>query len=422
MKRRGLWANDDFLKLWIGETISILGSFVGRTALAFTAVLVLDASAIEVGLLVAADIVPGLAFGFLAGVWVDRFNRRPIMIAADVGRALLLGTVPLAYVFDSLTIGQLYVVAVGTGSLTIFADVAYFAYVPSLLAKDELLEGNSKVAATNAVAEVGGFGAAGWLVQALTGPGAIALDAVSFLVSSVFTLGIRKPEVPAERPEAPPKLWHEVTEGVRTIVRYPVLRVLAASDVAVALSFGVFGAVYMLLVTKDLGFQPGVLGMFFAVGGVTSLLGSIYAARAGRTFGTGPTIAGGRVIMGGFMFLMVFAHDASLFAAAILIGQQLGDGFYAAADVNDTTLRQSVTPAAVLGRVNAAKRQAVLAATLVGALLGGVIGEFAGLRTALVIGCAGTLLGGAIATLPPVWGTRAIPADELGAGVAPVEP
>jgi Na+/melibiose symporter-like transporter len=430
VRRSGLWANDDFLKLWIGESISIFGSLIGRTALIFTAVLVLDASPLEVGLLAAADIVPGLAFGFLAGVWVDRVNRRPIMIAADVGRAALLGTVPLAYAFDGLTIEQLFAVAVGMGSLTIFADVAYFAYVPSLLTKDELLEGNSKVAATNSVAEIGAFSAAGWLVQALTGPVAVAVDAVSFLVSSVFTLAIKKPETRDRGQETgdgePGALWREITEGVRTTVRHSVLRVLAASEVTAAFSFSVYGAVYLLFVTNELGFKPGVLGLFFAVGGVTSLVGSLYATRAARTFGAGRTIALGRMTLGAFMLLVLGANDASVYAAALLIGQQLGDSAWTIADINDVTLRQAVTPENVIGRVKASTRQATLGAMLLGSLAGGLIGELAGLRTALVVGSGGTIAGGLIAMLPAVWNTRAIPiearAPDPAAAPAPLEP
>ncbi|HEY5625852.1 MAG TPA: MFS transporter [Dehalococcoidia bacterium] len=422
MKRTGIWANDDFLKLWIGETISIFGSLIGRTSLIFAAVLVLDASALEVGLLAAADIVPGLAFGFLAGVWVDRLHRRPILIAADVGRAALLLTVPLAYAFDSLTMGQLYAVAAGTGALTIFVDVAYFAYVPSLLTGDQLLEGNSKVAASSSVAEIGAFSTAGLLVQALTAPIAVLVDAFSFLISSVFTFLIRKPEKPVERPKERASLRAEVSEGLRTIRNDSVLSVLGASEVTVSFSFSVYGAVYLLFVTKELGFEPGVLGFIFAVGGISSLVGSLFAGRSARGIGAGPTIALGRMALGAFMLLLPVAQDASIVAGAFLIGQQLGDGFWTAADVNDMTIRQAVTPERLLGRVNAALRQAVLAAMLAGSLAGGVIDELAGLRAALLVGCAGTILGGAIALLPAVRSTRSIPTGQSVPSAAPSDP
>ncbi|HSP54309.1 MAG TPA: MFS transporter, partial [Dehalococcoidia bacterium] len=166
----GLWRNRNFLKLWTGESISIFGSLVGRTALPFTAILVLDAGPLQIALLSAAELIPAFLSGPFVGVWVDRLRRRPIMIFADIGRFALLGTIPLAHLFDALTMGQLYAVAFFVGILTISFDVAYMSYLPTLVEKDQLLEGNSKLAASSSIAEVGGFSLSGWLVQLITGP------------------------------------------------------------------------------------------------------------------------------------------------------------------------------------------------------------------------------------------------------------
>src|SRR2546426_9011428 len=182
----GLWQHPDFVRLWTGQTISVFGSLIGRTALPFTAILVLDARPYQIALLLAADIAPGLIVNPVAGVWVDGLRRRPILIAADVGRAVLLASIPVAYAFDSLRMEQLYVIACLTGALTMTFDVAYRSYLPSLVGREELLEGNSKLTASSAAAEVGAFGAAGWLVQLFTGPIAILVDAVSFLFSALF--------------------------------------------------------------------------------------------------------------------------------------------------------------------------------------------------------------------------------------------
>src|SRR5688572_13662707 len=161
----GLWRHPDFVRLWSAQTISVFGSLITGTAIPFTAILVLDASPREVALLAAANHVPGLIFGVAAGVWVDRLRRRPVMIAADLGRAALVTTIPLAYAFDALTIGHLYAVALSAGMLTIFFDVAYQSYLPTLVSRDELVEGNSKLAATASVSEFAGFSVSGWLVQ-----------------------------------------------------------------------------------------------------------------------------------------------------------------------------------------------------------------------------------------------------------------
>src|SRR3990172_739265 len=194
--RTGLWGHRDFVRLWTGETISEFGSLIGRTALHFTAILVLDARPYQVAVLLAADIGSGLVVGPVAGVWVDRLRRRPIMIAADLGRAALLASIPLAYAFDMLRIEQLYIVACLTGVMTMTFDVAYRSYLPSLVGREELLEGNSKLTASSAADEVGAFGIAGWLVQLLTGPVAIFVDAVSFVFSAFFigAIGKKEPE------------------------------------------------------------------------------------------------------------------------------------------------------------------------------------------------------------------------------------
>src|SRR6266542_221446 len=154
----GLWRHPEFVKLWAGETISVFGSLIGRTALHFTAILVLDARPFEIATLLATGIVPELIFAPFVGVWVDRLRRRPIMIAADLGRAALLASIPATYAFDALTIEQLYLVAFLTGILSICFEVAYQSYLPSLIQREELLEGNSKLKGSDSVAEVGAFG------------------------------------------------------------------------------------------------------------------------------------------------------------------------------------------------------------------------------------------------------------------------
>ena len=230
MRLDGLWRNRDFMRLWAGQTISQFGSLVGRTALHFTAILVLDASPYQIALLLAADIGSGLILGAIAGVWVDRLRRRPILIATDLGRAALLASIPVAYAFDSLRMEQLYVVACLTGAMAMTFDVAYQSYLPSLVGREELLEGNSKLMASSAAAEVGAFGAAGWLVQLFTGPVAILVDAVSFLVSALSVGSIKRTE-PEPAPTADREsVWREMVEGLRTITRDRTLRAMAGAE------------------------------------------------------------------------------------------------------------------------------------------------------------------------------------------------
>jgi predicted MFS family arabinose efflux permease len=391
LKFDGLWRHPDFLKLWAGETISIFGSLIGRTALPFTAILVLDAGPIEIAALSAAELAPALLLGPVIGVWVDRLRRRPLMIAADIGRFLLLATIPLAHLVDALSMGHLYVVAFFVGILTMVFDVAYLSYLPTLVKKEDLLEGNSKLAASSSVAEIGGFSLSGWLVQLVTGPVTILLDAFSFLASAAALAAIRTDE-PRPSPESDRvEVRREFTEGVRFLVRDPILRALASAAITLEFSWRMFGAVFLVFVTKDAGFEPGILGMIFAVGGVSSLIGAMLAPRSARVFGAGPSMWGGLALMGASMLTVPIIPEAGVIAASLLIAQQLiGDGGATVFEVNQVSLRQTLTPERMLGRVNAAIRLSGLAAMLLGSLAGGIMGETLGLRATLTAGAAAT--------------------------------
>ena len=421
MRASGLWANADFTKLWAGQTISVFGSLVGRTALPFTAILVLDAGPFQLGLLAAADIVPGLLLGLVAGVWVDRLRRRPLLIAADLGRAALLCSIPAAHAFDALHLEQLYVVALLVGALTVVFDVAYLSYLPSLVRPEELLEGNSRMAASESVAEVGAFSAAGWLVQLLTGPVAILVDAISFVGSALFVGAIRGREPPPRR-SAGDSVRREMAEGLRLLWRQPLLRSAAEATVLAQLSFRVFGAVFLLFATRELGFEPAVLGVIFAVGGLSSLLGALYAGRSARRLGLGPAMIGGLLLMGVSMLFVPAASGAGLLAAAFLVAQQVvGDGGYTVFDINQVSLRQAVTDRRFLGRVNAGVRFAELAAMLVGALLGGLLGEPLGLRGTLAVGAGGLILAALRLALSPMRAVISAPMPRGGVTPAPAE-
>jgi len=409
MRFDGLWRNPDFVKLWAGETVSIFGSLISRTALPFTAILVLDAGPAEIAVLGVADIGPAIVAGLFAGVWVDRLPRRPIMIAADLGRAALLVSIPLAYALDGLRIEQLYVVAFLTGILTMFFDVAYMSYLPSLVRKGELLEGNSKLAASASVAEVGAFSAAGWLVQLLSGPAAVLIDAATFLVSAVFVGSIRKPE-PARAPvEDRESMVREAAAGVRTIAGNPVLRTLAGTGVMEAFFLRIYGTVVLLFMTRELGFGTGVLGLIFAVGGVSSLLGALVAGRATERLGIGIALPLGLALMGVSMLFVPLAQGATLLAATFLIAQQVvGDGAFTVYDIGSVSVRQTITPERVMGRVTAGMRLSGLGGTLAGALVGGLLGETVGLRGTLVIASSGMLLAAVWLAVSPVRGLRGV--------------
>jgi MFS family permease len=388
-----VWNDRDFRRLWAATGVSMLGSFITRTALPFAAILVLGAGAAEVGLIRGAELLAGLVVGLFAGAWVDRLRRRPILIWADLGRAVLLGSVPVAFALGSLTLLQLVVVALGAAILTTFFDTADRAYLPTVIGRGRLVEANATLTGTSATAEFVGFGLSGWLIQWLTAPIAIALDALSFLVSALFLRGIRSDE-PAPRPAAQRRhVLTEIREGLAVTLRDPILRPLALADAAVAGFWGVFGSVFFVFAT-DLGFGPAVIGMVAAVGGLASLAGAAVAGRAVRWMGVGPFLIGTLVLVAIGNSAIALTPDASLVGLVFLLTQQiLSDSAMTAYDVIAVSIRQATVDDATLGRVVASFHVLAMAAMLVGTVVGAAVAETLGLRTAMWLGAAGGFLG-----------------------------
>ncbi len=401
LKLTGLWRHADFVRLWSGQTISVFGSMIGGTAMSFTAILFLHATPFQMGILNSMQIVPAFLAGLFAGAWVDRLRRRPLLIGADLGRALVLSSIPLAAFSGNLHIEQVYIVALMVSILTIIFDVAYRSYLPGLVGKDDLVEGNSKLSASAAVAEFGGFSIAGWLVQALTAPFAILIDAASFVVSAV-TLGLIRLHEPAVTPEKHPDMRREVVDGLKAAWQQPLLRASALAVLIHGLSGGIFGALVVLYMSRGLGFNPGTLGMIWAVGGVSSFAGAALTPRITRGLGSGWAMILGLGVFGVSQFFIPLASGATILSALFLIAQQLGDGFYIVYEINQVSLRQTITSDHMLGRVNATLQFINLGTTLLGSLLGGLLGEMLGVRLVLVLGGCVTLLAALALAVSPL--------------------
>lgn len=388
-----LWRNPDFGKLWAGQTVSVFGTMLTRIALPLTALLALDSSALEQGLLQAVEAGPVLLVGLFAGVWVDRLRRRPVMIAADLARAALLVTVPVAALAGALTMAQLYAVAAVAAVFTALFDAAYPAYLPSLVGRDRLVEGNAKLSASASVAEMGGFAAAGLLVEFLSGPLAILVDAATYVVSALSLGWIRAKEPAPRAPEPHASVFGEAVEGLGAVWRDPALRALVACGTTIRLAGGVFAAMYVLFAVRDLGLSPAAAGAIAACGGLGSLAGAALAEPALERFGAKRTLAGGFVIGGAFQALVPLAHGGPLEAGLYLLAAQvLGDSFMTIAFVNDVSLRQALVPDRLLGRVSATANVLGVLAVPLGALAGGVAGQFASPRAALAVAAAGFAL------------------------------
>jgi MFS family permease len=397
----GLWKNPDFLRLWSGQTISALGTMIGGTAMSFTAILFLEATPFQMGVLNVMQILPALLVGLFAGAWVDRVRRRPLLIGADLGRAFVLASVPLAALLGVLRIEQIYLVALLVGVLSILFDVAYQSYLPALVGKDDLVEGNSKLTASGAVAEFAGFSVGGWLVQALTAPLAVLIDAFSFIVSAaaIGSIRAREAEVPVDEH---PNMRREIVEGLKTVWHASLLRASALAVLMQGLTDGIYGSLVVLYMSRDLGFSPGVLSMTWAVGGISAFIGASLAPRVSRRLGSGLAMGLGLVASGISAVLIPLATGSALPALLLLIGAQFGDGFFVIYDINQVSLRQGIASERVLGRVNATMRFLGLGASLVGAVIGGLLGELLGVRWTLFIGAGATFLAGLVVLGSPL--------------------
>ncbi len=405
-----VWREPDFARLWAATTVSMLGSFVTRTALPFAAILVLGAGAGEVAILRSAELVAGLTVGLVAGAWVDRLRRRPILVSADIGRAILLASIPVAFAFDALTLAQLVAVAFGAAVLTTFFDTADRAFLPTVIGRERLVEANATLTGSSSAAEFVGFGAGGWLIQLLTAPFAIAVDAVSFLVSALLLRGIRAAEPAPPPATGRPSVVGEIRDGLRLTLRDPILRPLALADAAVAGFWGVFGAVYLVFATQ-IGFQPGVIGLVAAVGGLSSLVGATVASRAVRRLGVARFFIGAMVLVTiGNAFIALTPDAAFLGLACLLVQQLLSDSSLTAFDVVAVSIRQATVEDRLLGRVGASFHVLAMAAMLVGTVAGGIVAETVSVRAALVLGGLGGLIAIVILWFSAIRRMREVPA------------
>jgi len=378
-----------FRTLWVGQTLSLFGSQVTFLALPLAAILVLHASAFEMGVLGAVEFAPFLFLTLFAGAWVDRVRRRPVMIAANLARAELIGAVPIAAALGVLSIPFLAVVAFAAGCGAVLFEVAFLAYVPSLVGRDRLTAANTRLFSSASAADVVGPGLAGTLVSLVGAPFALAADALSYLVSAASLIAIRQPE-PAPAVAVRRDLRAEIGEGLRVTFRHPMLRPFAFEAATFNLFSAMLNAVFLLFLTRELGFAPAAVGSIFVVGALGSLAGSMVAGRIAGRIGLGPTLLGSMIAACSVYLVIPFVGGSSVLTAAVLAGVfAVAGAFIAITVIHVMTIRQTVTPDRLLARMNASYRTLGYGIMPIGALLGGVIGEALGLRATLAVAAAG---------------------------------
>jgi MFS family permease len=406
-----LWRHPDFLKLWAGDTVSQFGSQVTLLAVPTVAILILHAGPFQVGVLSALEFAAFPTLGLVAGVYADRLRRRPIMIVCDLGRMLALGSIPVAFLVNALTLEQLYLVALLTGIFTVFFDVSYQSYLPALVDRPNLIEGNTKLEISRSVAQVSGPAVAGFLIQWIGGARAVAVDALSFLVSAVALSAIKTPE-PEPKPgtaSGATGFIPEIREGIDVVFKNPYLWRIAGCTATTNLGSNmIFGAVFLIFAYRDLHLSAGVVGIIFAISSVGGLVGAFLASWFPRRLGLGVTL-GLSILLGG---LITLATPLALVIAPAVILSILGflnNVMVPVYNINQVSLRQAITPDRVQGRMNATMRTIVWGTVPIGAFLGGIFGNTIGIVPTIILGSLLSALAAGWIFLGPVGGLKEQP-------------
>jgi predicted MFS family arabinose efflux permease len=404
MPAPSLWRHADFLKLWVGQTISELGSVVTRTAMPLVALLVLGGGPLEFALLVISESLAVLLVSLVAGAWVDRLRRRPLLIWADALRAVLLLSVPVAYALNALRMEQLYVVLFFVAAVGAVFSSAYPAYVPTLVGSERIIEANAKLATSSSIAEIGGPGFAGALVSLFRAPFAILVDALSFAVSAVSLLLIRAPEPLRPDRAAGSAVRTEIAEGLRAVREHRVLWPMAVRSIIAHVAGSFYAVLYTIYLIDVLRLDPFLLGIVISAGGVGSIVGSLFASRVIRRLGLGPALIWTAIGASALGILTPLAQGPlPLIVAMLLIPQLFGDGLQTIESVAETSLIQGLVPNRILGRVNATLETvshgiAYPLGALAAAALAGVVGA----RGGIAIGWFGMAISIAILVLSPL--------------------
>jgi len=388
----GLWRHHDFVRLWSAAGISAAGTQVTLLALPLTAILVLHASAFEVAALATAGTVPNLALGIAAGVWLDRVPRRPVMIAADFGRAFVLASVPVAYVLGMLSLAQLYLVALIGGSLNVVFEISSGAYLPSVVPRAQLVEANAKLQSAVVTAQAAGPSIGGALVSLLSAPMAIVVDAVSFLISgSLISSANARGEVHREPQPRVSSLRAELREAATYLLSDPYLRPLLIGHALANLALGLLWGIVIVYAVRVLGLMPGTIGVILSLGQIGGVIGAVFARRIAARVGVGSVVVASFFLFGPATLLMATATEQTAIAF-VTVGWTLESLARSLYGVSATSVRQALVPDRLQGRVIGLTTTAGTGAFPLGALLGGALAGALGLREAMFFAATAAVL------------------------------
>ena len=408
MANRSLGA--DFGKLWAGQSVSQVGTQITQIALPLVAIYTLHATPVQLGLLGTMQWLPFLLVALWAGAWSDRHRRRAVLITTDAVRTVLLSAVALLAWRHLLTIQPLLGIVFVFGVCTVIFEVSYYSYLPSLVDRNQLVPANSRLQASVSAAEVGGPGLGGLLVQFVSAWGALFLDAVSFLVSFLTLIWIRRPELKPEPPTDGRGLLSQVGEGIRIVMRTPVLRALVGTAAFYNLFYQWISALFALFAVRELGFSPSIIGFVLSSAAVGSLFGSILAGSAIRRLGVGGAMIGPVTIECVVLLAVPLAPSDRWVSIPLLVVVFAVNGLFTTlSSVVALSVRQTVTPARLLGRMNATYRFISYGVMTFGAFAGGLSGQLFGLRGGLAIGAVLLLSAVTWVVLSPLRGMRELP-------------
>jgi MFS family permease len=402
-----LFRHFDFLKFWSAETFSVFGVQFSGLAIPWLAATTLKADPLEMGVLGALGTMPFLLFGLLVGVYADRNRRRPIMVLSDIGRALSLMTIPVSALLFGPSLILLYVVSFSVGTLTVFDDVSSFAYLPGLVERDQLVEANSRIATSQATAQVAGPSVAGILIQVLTAPITILVDVFGYAGSASFLSWIRKEEPQPKRVEGK-SVAKDLREGLAVVFSNNCLWSIAGSTGTSNFFSSVISALFILFATKDLKLSSPELGLIYALGSVGALVGSLLAIRIAKRIGVGRAIVAS-IFVAGMSWMAVYFADVPLAVPLLVLATFLASLGAVVYNVNQVSFRQAVVPLEMQGRLNATMRFLVWGTIPIGSLVGGVLGTVLGLRAAIGIAAVGGALAFLWVLLSPVRRITEIP-------------
>lgn len=385
--------NHDFLKLWGGETVSRFGTQVTAFSIPMLAALTLQATPTEMGYLGTAMFLPHLLTPLFAGTLIDHSKRKPIMILANLVRAVAIGSIPVLAFFGEVRMDILYLVCFLNGVAQVFFELAYHAYLPTLINRADLVEANGKIQTSISVAEVGGPALAGFLVEWITAPFVLLVDSVSFIVSAAATASIRKPEPQITSSLKKGGMLENIREGFRMVIGIPHLRALAGESATFNFFGIIFQTVFTLYATRELGLSPVTLGLIYMIGSLGSLAGAVISDTLTKKLGLG------RAIITCFLmacvpytFLLFLGNSMTLNIIILAVTFMLAGSGISSSQIYIWSIRQAVTPEGKLGRMNAAYRFFVTGVTPIASLVGGYWGESIGLRSTMLVGTLGCLL------------------------------